>query len=422
MRVWIFQTGEPMHVDGGNPRPMRAMNLSNALVERGHDVELWTAAFFHQEKRHRSRKYERVRITDQLHVRLVPSRGYDSNIGLGRLVDHAELALNLRRELAAETDAPDVGFVGYPPIEFAAVATRWLKSRGVPSLLDGKDQWPEIFVQKFPASLRPLARLGFAPYAHYGKRAMRDATGLTSMAGAFLDWMREYSGRIPARFDGVFPLSPVESGTPAHMDEARAWWAERGVQADGKQRFMFVGSFSHAMDFAPIRFAAERARAQGLDWQFVLCGDGTRVGELHALFDGCDNVVLPGWVDRAQVVALAEMSLAGIAPYRNLPDFQMSVPNKIIDYLMLGQPLVSPLRGEVSSLIERHRVGAIYDDPADRSLFDALCSLTADSTTRAEASARARRLYEESFEGRAVYARLVDNLEAMSASGQSGES
>ena len=71
---------------------MRAMNLSNALVERGHTVELWTAAFFHQEKRHRSRTSERVRINDQLHVRLVPSRGYDSNIGLGRLVDHAELA------------------------------------------------------------------------------------------------------------------------------------------------------------------------------------------------------------------------------------------------------------------------------------------------------------------------------------------
>ena len=36
MDIWILQTGEPLHSDKGNPRPMRAMNLSNKLVERGH--------------------------------------------------------------------------------------------------------------------------------------------------------------------------------------------------------------------------------------------------------------------------------------------------------------------------------------------------------------------------------------------------
>ena len=29
MIVWIFQTGEPLHIDSENPRPMRAMNLSD---------------------------------------------------------------------------------------------------------------------------------------------------------------------------------------------------------------------------------------------------------------------------------------------------------------------------------------------------------------------------------------------------------
>lgn len=38
--IWIFQTGEPLHIDGGSARPMRAMNLSNALVQAGHRVVL----------------------------------------------------------------------------------------------------------------------------------------------------------------------------------------------------------------------------------------------------------------------------------------------------------------------------------------------------------------------------------------------
>ena len=50
MLVWILQTGEPLHIDGGAPRPMRAMNLSNKLVKAGHTVVLWSSAFDHQKK------------------------------------------------------------------------------------------------------------------------------------------------------------------------------------------------------------------------------------------------------------------------------------------------------------------------------------------------------------------------------------
>jgi glycosyltransferase involved in cell wall biosynthesis len=414
METWLFQTGEPLHVDAGNPRPMRAMNLANALVERGHRVVLWSAAFYHQEKRHRSREYARIRVSDALEVRLVPSRGYSRNIGPDRLLDHAQLALNLRRALAEERQAPDVGFVGYPPIEFAAVATRWLKSRGVPSLLDGKDQWPEIFVQRFPAALKPLARVAFWPYAHLGRRAMRDATGLTSMAGAFLDWMREFSGREPSPFDGVFPLSPTDSASSdAGVTGAFDWWAERGVRDDGRPRFMFVGSFSHAMDFGPVRAAAEKARRDGRDWQFVICGDGTIAGELRQMFAGLDNVLLPGWVDRPQCVALSRMSTAAIAPYRNVPDFQMSVPNKVIDYLLLGQPVLSPLLGEVSTLIDRFETGLRYDDGVEDSLYERLLALTADPSLQARLSQRARETYHRHFEGRTVYGNLAALLERL---------
>ena len=38
LNVWIMQTGEPLHIDKGSPRPMRAINLSNKLVEAGHNV------------------------------------------------------------------------------------------------------------------------------------------------------------------------------------------------------------------------------------------------------------------------------------------------------------------------------------------------------------------------------------------------
>ena len=53
MLVWILQTGEPLNCDGNQLRPMRAINLSKALVSKGHKVEIISTRFFHQQKRFR---------------------------------------------------------------------------------------------------------------------------------------------------------------------------------------------------------------------------------------------------------------------------------------------------------------------------------------------------------------------------------
>ena len=113
LTIWILQTGEPLHIDEGNPRPMRAMNLANALVAAGHRVVLWSSAFYHHEKRHRSRHAVRIIVSNHLEIRLVPSPGYGRNIGFGRLWDHAVLAHNINKLLRAEHTLPDVGFIGY---------------------------------------------------------------------------------------------------------------------------------------------------------------------------------------------------------------------------------------------------------------------------------------------------------------------
>ena len=73
MNIWILQTGEPLHSDGENARPMRAMNLANKLIENGHSVTLWSSAFSHQIKSHRTKTYKKIKISNKLQIRLVPS-------------------------------------------------------------------------------------------------------------------------------------------------------------------------------------------------------------------------------------------------------------------------------------------------------------------------------------------------------------
>ena len=60
MIFWIFQTGEPLPSDKIKPRKMRAHNLADTLIKKGHKVVIWSSAFNHQDKTQRSKKIKEI--------------------------------------------------------------------------------------------------------------------------------------------------------------------------------------------------------------------------------------------------------------------------------------------------------------------------------------------------------------------------
>ncbi|MEN6623928.1 MAG: glycosyltransferase [Smithella sp.] len=414
--IWIFQAGEPLHIDGGSTRPMRAINLSDALAHAGHRVVLWSSTFYHQEKRHRSNTSQVIKVSDSLEIRLVPSMGYQKHIGLGRLMDHAQLAFNLKKMLHQADTLPDVAFIGYPPIETAAVLTRWLTLRRVPSLLDVKDQWPSLFMAALPKIIRPLGYAALLPYYYLARRAMRDVTGLSAMANGFLDWALDFSGRERTVMDGVFPLTfPIGQVSASQLDESRQWWDDQGILDDGRTRVCFVGSISPSFDFKPLLEAAKIAASKLNSCEFVICGDGGSSNEIRSMMADLQNVHFPGWVNRPKIAALAERCQAALAPYHNRQDFCMSLPNKIIDALSFGLPILSPLRGEVASLISEHAVGMRYGTDTGKTLHDCIVALTQDAALQKSMSKKARALYAKQFSFENVYGRLVKHLEMLAS-------
>ena len=412
--LWILQTGEPLHIDSENVRPMRAMNLSNVLVDAGHKVVLWSSAFYHQEKRHRSTTQQIIRVSDSLEVRLIPSCGYQRNIGLRRLIDHAQLAINLKKMLTQCKDLPDVAFIGYPPIETAAVMVHWLSKRGIPTLLDVKDQWPSIFLEAMPSFIRPSGRIILWPYFLLAKRTMQDATGISAMANGFLDWALSFAGHDRTDADGVFPLtSRLGHVSEAELDKARQWWDGQGVLDDGTIRICYVGNHSPNVDLSPVRDAASLFIKQKVPVEFIIAGDGVSSLEFKTMMSGLPNVRFPGHIDRAKFIVLAERAHASIIPYVNSASFQLSLPNKTFYGLALGLPILSPLQGEVASLIVENGVGMRYGTDTGKSLNDCILALTQDTTLQKRMSLKARALYAERFSFDMVYGGLVKHLEKL---------
>lgn len=408
LKFWILQTGEPMPLDGDGSRPMRAMNLSAALVEAGHDVVLWTADFHHTHHLHRFGTNTRLRVGDQLEVRYVRSRGYSSNIGLGRLVDHAQLGLNVRRALKAERP-PDVAFVGYPPIEAAAVMATWLDERGVPFLLDVKDAWPDVLLRGAPARARPLTRAVLSPYFRLMERTFERADGITSTAQPFLEWALAQADRSQNTLDRVVPLtSRATSVDPSELESAERWWDEQGIRDDGRFRVSFVGTLHSSYDFNPLVAAAELS-----DVEFVICGDGSSANDLRASVSGLSNVHMPGWITMAQAEVLARRSTVALAPIAPHPDFAASVPNKFYDAMSKGLPVLTSLRGAAGDLVESRGIGRVYSPNGAPSLRDVLSELLERPSDVMEMSSRGRQVFTQEFDFEQVYGGLVGHLEAM---------
>jgi glycosyltransferase involved in cell wall biosynthesis len=130
---------------------------------------------------------------------------------------------------------------------------------------------------------------------------------------------------------------------------------------------------------------------------------------------GLPNVHFPGWIDRPKIEALAERCLAALVPCLNIDSFKRSIPNKVIDALSLGLPILSPLQGEVASLIAEHGVGMRYGTDTGKSLYDCIQALIQDADLQKSMSQKALALYAERFSFEIVYGGLVKHLEIMAS-------
>jgi glycosyltransferase involved in cell wall biosynthesis len=132
-------------------------------------------------------------------------------------------------------------------------------------------------------------------------------------------------------------------------------------------------------------------------------------------------VLFPGHVDVPRIKALMELSLAGLAPYRDLENFRLNVPNKVFEYAAGGLPVLSAVDGEVGRLLREHGMGAVYSAGNAQTLADLVSALaTAPQSARAQ-GARARALFEQSFDARVVSRQIESYLLGMVAGLPSGK-
>jgi len=406
MKVWILQTGEPIQIDSGGLRPMRAINLSQALIEKGHHVTLWSSDFDHFSKEHRFGCEKSIEFSDQLTIRLIKSRGYKSHVGLSRLLDHAQLGWNLKKMLKDQS-APDIAFIGYPPIEPALILSTWLMRHKVNYMVDVKDAWPSILLRGIPKSLKFFGVLALTPYFLAMRRIFRNAVSISSITKPYLDWCNRSVRRRISEFDRVTPLtSQVLTHSESEIKFAHDELGRFKVSNDNSFKVTFIGSLNSAFDFMPIIQVA-----RSLKFVLVIAGDGPQFKELKEICTHDENIIFTGWINSATASTLMQISSIMLAPLRDLPDFKMSIPNKFFDAMQNSKPILSSISGYAGYFISKEEIGIEYSNENVEGLEKILLNIMQDPDKLKKMGENAKSIYDSRFEFKNVYQALVDDLE-----------
>jgi glycosyltransferase involved in cell wall biosynthesis len=407
MKVWILQTGEPLQTDNNGARAMRAINLSNSLVSKGHEVTLWSANFDHFTKKHRYKESRTINYNANLQIKLIDSVGYKKNQGIKRLIDHAQLAFGLHFALKKK-ELPDIAFIGYPPIEVAWIMSRFLKKNSIPMVLDVKDMWPDVLLRALPSQARRVGKLFLSPYYYLMNSTFKAATSISSISQDFLDQSVKIACRAPNISDSVNYLTTIRPNyTDSEISNAQEWLDRIGVLDNKQTRCSFVGSLTSVFDWDCVIEAFKNSNTE-----LVLAGDGPCFQDLKEKTKNIKNIVMLGRITGIQSKVLADRTNVFIAPYKSSLEFSHSLPNKFFDAMEYGKPLLSSVAGSASQFIVKKNIGLIYSDIP--TLKMALNKLETNPDFFRQLGENAIDAYDKDFSGQIVYGKIINNLEKLS--------
>ena len=412
MRIWLVTIGEPLPLGiSKDDRLHRTGQFARSLAARGHNVVWWTSTFDHFRKRYHFAGDTAADVAPGLKVWALKGCGYARNISVRRFRDHVQIARKFAFA-AAECDAPDVIIAALPTVELCEACLEYGMRRGVPVVLDMRDMWPDIFVDAVPRPIRPFARLLLCPLYWQAHQACARATAIIGITEEFVDWGLRRGGRQRGPLDRAFPIAYEATAPPAErLSAAERFWDDLGVhEKERGLRVCYFGNVGAQLDLAPVIDAAGILRRRECPVRFVLCGCGERLEEYRRRAQGLPNVLLPGWVDEAQIWSLMRRSGAGLDPLPDRYDFLATINNKAVEYLSAGLPVISsPRRGVLSDLLRSESCGLSYPGAADE-LAAILQNLHANQIALAEMSARARAVFHRHFAANAVHMRMTDYL------------
>lgn len=418
-RIWVIKTGEPipyLPAEAGD-RLFRVGLMAEALLEAGHEVTWWSTQFHHQLKIQRDVPLNTPfrPTSDAPQMIFLPSCGYRRHISPSRFWDHAQVRRGFER-IAPHQPRPGLILCAWPTIDLAFAATRFGQAHGIPVVLDIRDLWPDILYERIRAKTGLPFGGYLRPYERMGRAAMRDADSVISITKGMLDWAQTRFSRAPRPEDRVFhQCQSAQAPTPNVV-----YWRAKGVDLEApKTRFVWAGSLVSDLDVQTLLSAIEALSpevAETLD--FVFCGTGDLVPRIEDMAKRLSYVTYGGWVSKEALAALYDASHIGLMCYLERFDFQVSIPNKVVDFTRNGLRILTNLEGELARVLDPVGLRISYPTGDVNALRARLEEIESKPQLYRAPAPSARALFDKLFDASAVMPEFVRHMEHIAKKGE----
>jgi glycosyltransferase involved in cell wall biosynthesis len=389
--------------------------LADALVKRGHSVLWWSSTFSHQRKTLLYNQDIEVEVKPQFKLKLVYVGGYKNNISLQRYRHHLRLAQKFSQQ-AKKLLLPDIIICAFPIIDLAHEVVAYAQTNNIPVIVDIRDLWPDIFIEKSPRILQGLVKIIFSKAFWKTRKLLQSANGLVAVSRGYLNWGLRNAERSETESDNVFYIGYREENTDGEETTTRVQNLRSLVE--NKVIFTYIGSFGHSYELEIICEVARRLLANGVTGaHFVLAGAGDKFEAISRSADSLPNMSVVGWLDKFEIRRLLQFSHVGLIPMVIAKD---TMPNKLFEYMSAGLPVLSSLEGEIEEIIGEKQVGYSYHCGDIEALYGYVIKLIMDSDLRQRLAFNARKLFEHEFRAEVIYDAYVSHVEQIAAKKKRG--
>ena len=384
----------------------RIAALARGLRERGIEVTVHTGFPNYPEGRisppYRNRPLQRERTPDG--TRIVRSAVYAApNAGFGRRVaNHTSFAVSALLTAPA-TGSADVVVAESPPLFTAGTAVAYARTKRAPLVLNAADLWPDSAV---------------AIGALSGRRAIAAARALE-------EWSYRHAAAITVPTQGmVNRLEARASATgrvvhmPPAVDVERFAGLAPAAAGDGPLRVLYAGTIGLAHGLGTLLSAAQLAGPDAV--HVTIAGGGAEARQLRARVkaERIGNVELIGTVPAERVPTLFADAHAGVVMLRDRELFADALPNKLLECMAAGRPVLLSARGGSAALVEAAQAGLALPPEDAEALAAAFRTLAAAPERRARMGAAARAAVRDLYTRRVSvdrWARLLERVAAQQA-------
>ncbi|MBX9748595.1 MAG: glycosyltransferase family 4 protein [Roseococcus sp.] len=297
----------------------------------------------------------------------------------------------------------DLVIASSTPLSVALPALWARRRQGTPFLFEIRDPWPEL-----PAAMGLRTPLLLPAMERLARAACREASAVIALTPGMGETALA-RGTQPARLHIIGQGCDLDLFGP----QIAPWRPD--VAGSQEMLALYAGAHGRANGLELLVEVAAHLQAAGeRRVRLLLVGEGSEKPGLRRAAEarGLNNLSFLDPLPKRELAWLLAGSQVGLLCLAPVPQFaEWTAPNKLMDYLAAGRPILSNVPGEAARLLATGGCGETHADPA--ALAAALSSLAAEPTRREAMGEAARRIAERQHDRRLIAARFVAVVESL---------